>query len=208
MKKILLLICLLPFTIQAQNTKDSKFEVSFSYGLSYIDYANYSETSPLNFELPSVGTFIDFNFDFKLPKNRYIGIGVSRQSHSKTVDGGVLVNSANTGLVIDGYNNTHQKLLFDIHFRTVFQNNINFSLGAFYFIDTINGNTIEQDSSGNPFFVIFGEENRTDNFGLVGSLEYFFSLTEYADFGFKGKLYYSFNGIETIAFLPTLRFKL
>ena len=54
--------------VNSQDLNDQKFDISFSYGLSYIDYANYSETSPLNFELPSVGTFIDFNFDFKLPK--------------------------------------------------------------------------------------------------------------------------------------------
>lgn len=207
MKKIAFFIFILPLIVNSQDLNDQKFDISFSYGLSYIDYANYSETSPLNFELPSVGKFIDFNFDFKLPKNRYIGIGVSRQYHSKTVDGGVLINSTNTGLVIDNYNNIHQKLLFDVHFRTVFKNNIHFSLGTFYFINIINGNSIEQDTSGNPLFVIFGEENRTDNFGLVGSIEYYFNLTNYVDLGFRGKLYYSFNGIETIAFLPTLRMK-
>ena len=64
MKKIAFFIFILPLIVNSQDLNDQKFDISFSYGLSYIDYANYSETSPLNFELPSVGTFIDFNFDF------------------------------------------------------------------------------------------------------------------------------------------------
>lgn len=208
MKKIILLLILITTnSLLAQESKEQKIDLSFSYGLSYIDYSDYSSTSPLNLELPSIGSFYEINFDYKLPKNRYIGLGYSRQQHSKSINDGVLITSTNTALILDNYRNTHTKDFFDIHFRTVFKNNIQFTLGAFYFIENLNTNTISGDEN-NIYFVLNNEKNRSDNLGLFGSLEYYFKLTNYAELGLKGKLYYSLNGIETIAFLPTLRVKL
>lgn len=208
MKNIaLLFILLISTTVLSQEKKEQKFDISFSYGLSYIDYSKYSSSDPVNFELPSTGSFYEINFDYKLPKNRYIGLGFSRQQHAKNIDDGVLINSSNAALILDNYKNIHTKDFFDVHFRTVFKNNIQFTLGAFYFIDNLNTNSITADEN-NIYFVLSSEKNRSDNLGLFGSLEYYFKLTDYAQFGVKSKIYYSLNGIETLAILPTLRVKL
>ena len=206
-KTILLLILIATNSLLAQESKEQKIDLSFSYGLSYIDYSDYSSTDPLNLELPSIGSFYEINFDYKLPKNRYIGLGYSRQQHSKNINNGVLITSTNTALILDNYRNTLTKDFFDVHFRTVFNNNIQFTLGAFYFIEHHNTNSINGDGT-NFYFILNSEKNRSDNLGLFGSLEYYFKLTDYADLGLKGKLYYSLNGIESLAFLPTLRVKL
>lgn len=194
-------------SILAQENKEQKFDISISYGLSYIDYSDYSSTSPINLDLPSIGSFYEVNFDYKLPKNRYIGLGYSRQQHAKNIDDGALITSTNTALILDNYKNIHSKDFFDVHFRTVFKNNIQFTLGAFYFIENLTTNTLTTDEN-NIYFILNNEENRSDNLGLFGSIEYYFKLTDYAHLGVKGKLYYSLNGIETIALLPTLRVQL
>ena len=110
-------------------------------------------------------------------------------------------------MILENYENIHTKDFFDIHFRTVFKNNIQFTLGAIFFIENLTTNTISTDET-NIYFVLNNEENRSDNFGLFGSLEYYFKLTNYAEIGLKGKLYYSLNGLETLSLLPTLRVKL
>jgi hypothetical protein len=208
MKKIIHLLMLISAnSLLAQENKEQKIDISISYGLSYIDYSDYSSTSPLNLDLPSIGSFYEFNFDYKLPKQRYIGLGYSRQQHSKNIYDGVLLTSTNTGLVIENYYNAHTKDFFDVHFKTIFKNNIHFTLGAFYFIENLNTNDIITDEN-NVFFILRNEKNRSDNLGLFCSLEYYFKLTEYAELGLKSKLYYSLNEIESLAFLPTLRVKL
>lgn len=191
----------------SQDSKEHKFDILFSYGVAYIDYSNYSSTSLLNFDLPQFGSFLELNLDYKLPKSRFIGLGLSRQLHSKNIYDGVLINSTNTGLLLENYKNTHIKDFIDIHFKTVFKNNIHFTIGSFYFIENLNTNTISSDDT-NIFFIISNEKNRSDNFGFFGSLEYFFSLRSYVELGVKSKLYYSLNGIETISLLPTLRVKI
>jgi hypothetical protein len=207
MRKLTLFILLISLSSYSQESIEQKFDIAFSYGLSYIDYANYSSTDPINLDLPSVGSFYEINFDYKLPKNRYIGFGYSRQQHSKSIDDGVLITSTNTALILENYENIHTKDFFDVHFRTVFKNNIQFTLGAIFFIENLTTNTISTDET-NIYFVLNNEENRSDNFGLFGSLEYYFKLTNYAEIGLKGKLYYSLNGLETLSLLPTLRVKL
>lgn len=206
-KTAFLFLLIFSASLLAQEIKEQKFDISFSYGLSYIDYSDYSSESPLNLEVPSIGSFYEVNFDYKLPKNRFIGLGYSRQQHAKNINDGVLLTTTNTALILENYRNIHTKDFFDVHFRTVFKNNFQFTLGIFYFIENLNTNTINSDET-NLYFVLNNEENRADNLGLFGSLEYYFKLTEYADFGLKGKLYYSLNGIETLTLLPTLRVKL
>lgn len=206
-KTIIFIILIATNSLLAQESKEQKIDLSFSYGLSYIDYSDYSSTSPVNFELPSIGSFYEVNFDYKLPKNRYLGLGHSRQQHSKSINDGVLLTSTNMGLILDNYRNTLTKDIFDVHFRTVFKNNFQFTLGVFYFIENLNTNTISTDET-NLYFVLNNEENSSDNLGLFGSLEYYFKITEYAEIGLKSKLYYSLNGIESLALVPTLRVKL
>lgn len=206
-KNTLLLILFISTSLFSQEIKERKFDISFSFGISHIDYTNYSSTAPISLNLPSFGSFYEINFDYKLPKNRYIGLGYSRQQHAKNINDGIIIPSGNTGIIFDNYKNLHTKDFIDLHFRTVFKNNIHFSLGVFYFIENLNTNRIDSDEN-NIYFILNNEKNRSDNLGLFGSLEYYFKITEYAELGVKGKLYYSLNGIETIALLPTLRVKL
>ncbi|MBG6063468.1 hypothetical protein IWX83_003278 [Flavobacterium sp. CG_9.1] len=207
MKKFIIPFLCIALPSFAQEKKEQKLDLSFSYGISHINYSNYSETSPLKLELPKFGSFLEFNADYKLPKNRFIGVGFAKQQHSKNIDDGIVINSNNSGIVLDNYNNTHTKNFYDIHFRTAFKNNIQFTLGVFFFIENLNTNTITFDDT-NTYFVLNNEKNRADNLGLFGSLEYYFKLNSYAELGLKSKLYYSLNGVETIAVLPTLRVKL
>lgn len=205
-KNSLFLILFISTTIISQEIKFQKFDISYSLGISYINYTNYSSTAPIKFDLPSFGSFYEINFDYKLPKNRYLGLGYSRQKHAKNSNDGILISSTNIAIILDNYKNIHTKDFIDVHFRTVFKNNISFTLGVFYFIETLNTNSISADEN-NIYFILNNEKNRSDNLGLFGSLEYYFNITDYAQFGLKGKLYYSLNGIETIALLPTLRVK-
>lgn len=207
MKKIIFLFLIISTSSFSQESKEPKFDFSVSYGLSYIDYAHYSEKPLLNFDLPTIGTFYEFNLDYKLPKNRYIGVGFSRQQHSKNTDDGILLESTNTGFILDNYYNTYAKNFYDVHFRRVFKNNIHFTLGLFFFVEKTNEAGLASDDT-NLYIVLDSPKNRSDHFGFFSSLEYYFKLNSYAELGLKGKLYYSLNGIETINLLPTLRVKL
>lgn len=205
--RLLLIILFLSTSLFAQENKEQKIDISFSYGLSYIEYSKSFLDDPVPFELPNIGSFYEINFDYKLPKNRYIGLGYSRLQHAKNIDDGVLLTSTNTGLVLQNYRNIHTKDFYDVHFRTIFKNNLQFTLGAYYFIENMNRSDIT-NIDNNTVFVLINEKNRADNLGLFGSLEYYFKLNSYAELGLKSKLYYSLNGIESIAALPTLRVKL
>ena len=99
MKKLLMLSLLIPLSQFAQETKNPKIEFSASYGISYIDYAHTISKSTLNLDLPTIGKFYEYNLDLKLPKNRFIGIGYSRQEHSENVDDGILFTNLNTAIV-------------------------------------------------------------------------------------------------------------
>ena len=94
MKKALFFFLLIAINTFSQENKEPKFDFSVSYGISYIDYAHYIEEPLLNLELTTIGKFYEFNLDYKLPKNRYIGMGFSRQQHSKNIDDGFLYNDS------------------------------------------------------------------------------------------------------------------
>jgi hypothetical protein len=100
MKKALFFFLLIAINTFSQENKEPKFDFSVSYGISYIDYAHYIEEPLLNLELTTIGKFYEFNLDYKLPKNRYIGMGFSRQQHSKNIDDGFLLESRNTGFIL------------------------------------------------------------------------------------------------------------
>ena len=72
MRNLLLLSLLLPLSVFSQETKEPKIDFSVSYGISYIDYAHTISTTNLNLDLPTIGTFYEFNFDLKLPFNSEI----------------------------------------------------------------------------------------------------------------------------------------
>lgn len=201
MKKqtLLLLICVTCSLFSQE--KENKLSINFSYGLSIIDYTN-SFDDFINLEIPTTGSFIDINLDYKIAKNKYLGVGFSRQQHSMSLTQGAELNT-NTFLILDNFRNIHQKDFVDIHFKTVFSNNFNFNMGIFYFFDYLNMPDIFTENN-QRFAVLFNETNRSDNYGLFLATGYFFKVNKYVNLGLNAKLYYSLNGIETIAILPTL----
>jgi hypothetical protein len=201
MKKYTLLLLLLVTYALFSQEKESKLSVNFSYGLSIIDYTN-SFDDFINLEIPTTGSFIDINLDYKIAENKYLGVGFSRQQHSMNLNQGALLNT-DTFLVLDNYRNIHQKDYVDVHFRTEFSNNLNFNMGIFYFFDYINMPDFFIDNAKN-YAILFNDENRSDNLGLFIATGYFFQLNDYVRAGANAKLYYSLNGIETIAILPTI----
>ena len=208
MKKItLLLLFFIPLVAFSQESGNQKFEINVSYGLSYVDFGNYSQGDVLDLSFPKFGSFYELNVDYSLKHNRFIGIGYSRLQHSNYVDDGFLLANSHVGLILDHYKNIYQEDFFDIHFRKEFNNNINLTTGVFYFIYNMNYFNLAGDGS-NTYMILSNEKARSDNFGLFASLEYYLKLRPWAYLGIKGKVYYSLNGLETISLLPTLRVKL
>jgi len=203
MKNILFVLLLCSFSLYAQEIKTHRIETTFSYGAAFIDYGGSQSEELLDLGIPSIGSFYELNIDFVLTKNRHIGVGFSRQQHSNRVDDSFILNNT-TGIVLENYKNIHQKDFFDIHFRKSFDNNLQFTVGAFYFIEDLNTASIFALNE-TPIFLLENEKNRSDNFGLFGALEYFHPIRSNIEIGIKTKLYISLNGVETVALLPSLR---
>ena len=206
MKYYHLLLLLSTINIFSQESKLQQFDLSFSYGVSYIDYNYYNAEQPLSLDVPNTGSFTEFNLDYKLPKNRFIGLGFSRQLHSKYISAETLNQYVDTGLVLDNYKSTLQKTYFDLHFRTEFKNNLHFTVGIFIF--ALDKNNIREVPDGRNTYILRNEKNRSDDLGLFISPEYYFKLTDYVQIGLKAKLYYSLVGIENVSVLPTLRMQI
>ncbi len=82
--------------------------------------------------------------------------------------------------------------------------NFQITVGVSYF--TRNRNFHYTENNGEILsLVVEGEKNRGDNLAAFGSVEYYFRLNKYAQLGAKGKFYYSFDRVEAISILPTLR---
>jgi len=203
MKNISFVLFLCSFSLYAQEIKTHRIETTFSYGAAFIDYGGSQAEEVLNLGIPSIGSFYELNVDLVLTQNRHVGIGFSRQQHSNRVNDVFIVNNT-TGIILSNYKNIHQKDFFDIHFRKSFNNKLQFTVGAFFFIEDLN---LAGFSPINelPVFVLENEKNRSDNFGLFGALEYFYPIRSNIEIGIKTKLYISLNGIETVALLPSLR---
>jgi len=206
MKNLCLIIFIISFvSISAQGDKSeklSKFEFSYSYGISYLEYAKFNPENPLNLPVSEFGSFQDLNIDYRLPKNRFIGIGFSRQQHSELIDKNLNING--TGLQLSGYKNMLQTNYFDVHFRQDFNNGFHLTFGLFYFSQIENGlrARIFEDSID---IILFGD-NINDG-GIFISPEYYFDVNQYLEIGIKAKAYYSFGIFEAITLLPTARFK-
>ncbi len=192
-------------SVVAQENKKTHFDFSVSYGMSYIDYADYSSLDPVKLDIPAWGSFLEFNLDYKLKGNRYIGLGFSKQQHSKTINEQMRFYNSNEVIVLDNYYNVHEKLFYDIHFGTTFKNNFSFNLGLSFFIDYYNRTYTDRYANGDFVLVFVNEKNRSDHFSVFLSLEYYFPIRDYLELGIKGKFYYSLNGMENLSVLPTLK---
>lgn len=186
------------------NLEPSKFEFSYSYGMSYLEYAEMNPEDPLNLPVSSIGSFQELNFDFRLPKNRFIGLGLSRQQHSETINKNLIFRNGSE-LLLTNYENILQTNYIDIHFRQVFKNGFQLTFGFYYFNQTQNGAQVSiiEDSIG-----IRLRGDSINDAGLFISPEYFFNVNKYLELGVKAKVYYTFGIFEAIALLPTARFKI
>lgn len=172
--------------------------------MSIIDYNNnFGEA--INLEIPTVGSFVDINLEYKVSQNKYLGLGFSRQQHAMNLNANSLLNT-NTVLVFENFRNIHQKDYVDVHFKTFFANNLSFNLGVFYFFDYLNSAQVFTDNNVR-IAVLSNELNRSDNLGLFIATGYLFKLNDFVNFGANAKLYYSLNGLETFAILPTFNIR-
>jgi hypothetical protein len=204
MKKITLLLALISINsfCQEKIKRQNSYEFSFSHGLSYDNYGG-KEKSTNGIYTPKIGFFTEINFDFKLPKNRFIGVGFAREQYSQNI------NLVSLNLVLDNYRAINLTNFYDIHFRKEFKNNFNLTLGIAYFELFNNTVTTREVTDGvNTFtaIAIYNDLQRTDNIAFMTSLSYFFSIRDYFQIGAKSSVYYSLNGVESISLLPVLKF--
>lgn len=186
------------------NEELSKFEFSYSYGISYLEYADFNLEDPLGFQVSPFGSFQELNFDFRIPKDRFIGLGLSRQQHSKMIDKNLIFSNGLTVLISD-YQNILQSNYIDVHFRQVFKSGFQLTFGVYYINQIQNYLRVGvfEDSTD-----IFLTSDTINDAGLFISPEYFFNVNKYLDVGFKAKAYYTFGIFEAITLLPTARVKL
>ncbi|WP_442846648.1 hypothetical protein [Leeuwenhoekiella sp. H156] len=191
---------------QGDNATNAKLQLRLSYGLALIDYGkDFTQDYP-DLSFSNIGTLINLEADLPLSKNRFIGLGFSKQIHSKNINQSNLGQTSGRGLILDNYRLTHLKNYYDIHFRKKFQNRLELTFGVFYYneyYNEINLDNIQNES----VYILFNDEQRDDNFGVSLSLGYFFKINQTLDLGIVGRLGYSLNGLEHIALLPSVNLK-
>ncbi|NCP22029.1 MAG: hypothetical protein COS42_02075 [Flavobacteriales bacterium CG03_land_8_20_14_0_80_35_15] len=203
MKKITILLLLMSFNSFCQEkikTKNS-YEFSFAHGFSYDNFGGIQNTEGIY--TPKIGLFTELNFDLKLPKNRFIGIGFAREQYSKNID------FVSLDLVLDNYRAINLTNFYDIHFRKEFKKNLNLTLGLAYFELFNNKVTDRLVTDGTNFFnviAIYNDLQRSDDIAFMASVGYYLAIRDYFQIGVKGSLYYSLNGVESISLSPILKF--
>ncbi len=185
----------------SQEQKDFGLELSTSYGMASDIFGNEKRF----LGTPKYGSILNFDIDFALSKNRFIGIGFTRQLHSKNLNKRTDLSSISNSMVIfDNFRLSRQKNFYDVHFRKEFQNHLHLTFGLFYFQTYLN--TLRFDFDGtNEFYILTNEKQRPDNFGLSLSLDYFFPIKKYIEIGVRGKVFYTLDGAETLSFSPILK---
>jgi hypothetical protein len=214
MQKLIFLLIILFFSsvlqaqtlTQGEESQNNKFEFLFSYGLAYNAFNKNSADdngNVISLKTPALGAYMEINLDYKLPKDRFIGLGYANQSHSDNVDNFDL--SRSFGLVLDNYVSKYTKHFYDIHFRKEFDNNLHLTLGLFYNIYQFN--TLDSVETGSGYFpVLSSDKMKGDEFGISLAVDYFFPIREYFEVGFRGKMYYSLVEIESLSLSPVLKF--
>lgn len=214
MQKVILLLTILCFStvLQAQTKapedaiKNKKFEFLFSYGLAYNAFnksASNDNSNIISLQTPALGTYTEFNLDYKLPNNRFIGLGYARQDHKENIDN--YDPSRSFGLILDNYVSKYTKHFYDIHFRKEFDNNLHLTLGLFY--NLYQFNTLNNLVTENGYFpILTSDEMKGDEFGISLAVDYFFPIKEYFEIGVRGKMHYSLIEIESLSLSPVLKF--
>jgi len=204
--KYSLLILALTFTVLtfSQQQKNNRYEITALYGLSYDSFYEVGASDPVDLSGPILGSIMEFGFDYALPKDRFIGVSFAKQLHSKNIENNFLLSVSNSGLTFDNYRISRQKNFYEVHFRKKFKNNFHLALGVFYFQTYINMFDFSFDGT-NYIYVLDNDKQRSDNFGLSLSLDYYFPIKDYLELGLRGKMVYTLDGIETVYLSPILK---
>ena len=214
MQKLIFLLTILCFStaLQAQNQtpkedfENNKFEFLFSYGLAYNVFNKNSSNDNSNIvslRTPALGTYMEFNLDYRLPNKRFIGLGYARQDHKENIDNFDLFRSF--GLVLDNYVSKYTKHFYDIHFRKEFDNKLHLTVGLFY--NLYQFNTLDNAVIDNGYFPkLSSDKMKGDEFGISLAVDYFYPIKEYFEIGVRGKMYYSLVEIESVSLSPVLKF--
>ncbi len=210
MKKLIIVVTIAITTI-VYSQENNRFEFSVSYGLAYSNFFGYRAKIPDGITVPvpeldirttDFGSVFELNLDYALPKNKFIGIGFARQQHSRNIDDSVIVS--NSELVLTNYRAIDQNQFYDIHFRKEFKNRFHLTLGLFYFFIYSNDFNFQFNGS-NLIYELKNDKQRADNIGLSLALDYYIPIKDYLEIGLRGKVYYSFAGVETVSLSPTLK---
>lgn len=188
-----------------QKTPNNKFEFLFSYGLAYNTFNKNSDDPEnlISINTPALGYYMELNLDYRLPNNRFIGVGYARQDHKENIDNFDL--SKSFGLLLDNYVSKYTKHFYDIHFRKEFDNRLHLTLGLFYNLYQFN-DLDRVVVENNNFPMLSSDRMKGDEFGISLAVDYFFPIKEYFEIGLRGKMFYSLVEIESLTLSPVLKF--
>ncbi|MGF1560273.1 MAG: hypothetical protein ACFCUL_14380 [Flavobacteriaceae bacterium] len=195
-------------TSQAQNKE--KYEFSVGYGIVKNSYPTRNNVQGLGYDTPAFGKAFEFSMDILLSENRYLGLGYSLQSSSRTINNSVELNfegtSAGLGILWDNYRLENETQFYDLHYRQVFSKKLNLTLGFFYYRRFSGDLDLNTDQFDIAYFVLSDQKFRGDDFGLSLSGMYMLTLKEYLKIGLQARVYYSFSGTEAFTATPVVRF--
>jgi hypothetical protein len=211
MKKTLIIILFLLNANSLFGQNNNRFIFASSYGLSYIDYGGKFYALPPEFEtnnivtdINSIGTVMGFELDYNIKNNNYVGVGFSRQHHSKKVNNTFYFN--NNEFTLDNYQSNLNKTLIDIRYKRVYKY-FTWSAGLFYFWESYATPSIYTNDSGGVNIILDNSYNNKDQFGFYASAGCLFPIKNNINLGIQTKAYYSFAGIETISLAPFIAFR-
>lgn len=190
--------------------QQDKFIFSSSYGIAYIDFSGKIYALPpeaennIVSEINPVGTAMGFEVDYNVKNNNYLGIGFTRQHHSKKVSN--TFTFGDNSFVLDNYRFNLNKTLIDVRYKKVY-NHFTWGAGLFYFWESFSAPSVLTNDNLGTDIVLDSNYNNADQFGLYASIGYYYPLKEYVDIGIQSKVYYSFSGLETITLAPFIAFK-
>ena len=145
---------------------NNRFIFASSYGLSYIDYGGKFYALPPEFEtnnivtdINSIGTVMGFELDYNIKNNNYVGVGFSRQHHSKKVNNTFYFN--NNEFTLDNYQSNLNKTLIDIRYKRVYKY-FTWSAGLFYFWESYATPSIYTNDSGGVNIILDNSYNNKE----------------------------------------------
>lgn len=210
MKKLSIFVLFLLSVNSLFGQEKNRFIFTSSYGLSYIDYGGkiYALPPEVNnnivTEINSIGSVMGLELDYSVKNNNYIGIGFSRQHHSKKVNNTFYYD--NNEFTLNNYQFNLNKTLIDVRYKKVYKY-FTWSAGLFYFWESYATPSIYTNDSGGVNIILDNSYNNKDQFGFYASAGCLFPIKNNINLGIQTKAYYSFAGIETISLAPFIAFR-